>query len=201
MIREGKYIRQSGGRGQYGHVEIEIEPIESGKHFEFIDKITSGRIPKEYIPAVEKGVREALEGGVLAGYPVVDVRVTLIDGSYHEVDSSEIAFKMAGSIAIKEGLKKAEIFLLEPIMKIEVIVPEEYTGDIIGDLSSRRGKIVSAQPKSGLNYIRGMVPLSEMFGYATVSRSLSQGRASYNMEPHGYEEVPKQIADKILNRR
>jgi len=202
VTQEGKYIKQSGGRGQYGHVVIEMEPIaDKTKNFEFVNKITGGAIPKEYIPAVEKGLKETSEsGGVLAGYPVVNVKVTLVDGSYHEVDSSEMAFKLASSMAFKEAMKKASPYLLEPIMKIEVITPEEYMGEIIGDLNARRGKIFTMESKGKLNYIRGTVPLAEMFGYATVLRSLSQGRASYNMEPHGYEEVPKQIADKILEK-
>jgi len=202
VVQEGKYIKQSGGRGQYGHVVIEMEPIpDKSKNFEFINKITGGAIPREYIPAVEKGLKETSEsGGVLAGYPVVDVRLTLVDGSYHEVDSSEMAFKLAASMAFKEAMKKASPYLLEPIMKIEVITPEEYMGEIIGDLNARRGKIFTMEAKGKLNYIRGAVPLAEMFGYATVLRSLSQGRASYNMEPYGYEEVPKQISDKILEK-
>lgn len=200
VTQEGKYIKQSGGRGQYGHVEIELEPLGRTKGFEFVDKIRGGSIPKEYIPAVEKGLKEAVETGVLAGYPVVDIRITLVDGSYHEVDSSEMAFKMASSMAFKAGMKKSDPYLLEPIMKMEVITPEEYMGEIIGDLNARRGKIFSMEDKGKLNYIKGTVPLAEMFGYATTLRSLSQGRASYNMEPAGYEEVPRQISDKILEK-
>ncbi|MBN1824501.1 MAG: elongation factor G [Endomicrobiales bacterium] len=197
---ESKYIRQTGGRGQYGHVIIEVEPLGAGKGFEFENKIVGGVIPREYIPAVEKGVKEALGSGALAGYPLVDLKVTLTDGSYHEVDSSEMAFKIAGSIALKEAAKKASPAILEPIMRIEVIVPEEYMGDVIGDINARRGKISSMEPKNKLQYIKGTVPLSEMFGYSTTLRSLTQGRGNYNMEPFCYEEVPKQIADKILER-
>ncbi|MCB4792214.1 MAG: elongation factor G [Elusimicrobia bacterium] len=198
---QGKYIRQTGGRGQYGDVWLKVEPNEHGKGFEFINKIVGGSIPREYIPAVEKGVKEAMSSGVLAGYPVVDVKVTLFDGSYHEVDSSEMAFKIAGSMAFKEGTKRADPMILEPIMKIEIIVPEEYMGDAIGDLNSRRGKIKGMELKNKVQHIKGLVPLSEMFGYSTSIRSLTQGRGNYNMEPSHYEEVPKQIADKILDRK
>lgn len=197
---EGKYIRQTGGRGQYGHVWIEVEPLPPASGFEFVDKIKGGRIPREYIPAVEKGLKEALDTGVLAGYPVVDVRVTLFDGSFHEVDSSEIAFKIAGSMAFKSACKKASPSLLEPIMKIDVLTPEEYMGDVIGDLNARRAKILSMEPRGNIKVIKGTVPLSEMFGYATVVRSLSQGRASYSMEPSHYEEVPRQISDQIIQK-
>lgn len=195
---EGKFVRQSGGRGQYGHVWIEIEPLERGKGFEFVNKIVGGVIPKEFIPAVEKGIREAMEGGVLAGYPVVDVRVTLIDGSYHEVDSSEMAFKIAGSMAFKEGAKKAQLVLLEPIMNVEVVTPEEYMGDVIGDINSRRGKIQSMEKRGGAQVIKAMIPLAEMFGYATDLRSRTQGRATYTMQFDHYEEVPKNIMDSIV---
>lgn len=195
---EGKFVRQSGGRGQYGHVWIEIEPLERGKGFEFINKIVGGIIPKEFIPAVEKGIKEAMEGGVLAGYPVVDVRVTLFDGSYHEVDSSEMAFKIAGSMAFKEGAKKAQLVLLEPIMSVEVVTPEEYMGDVIGDINSRRGKIQSMEKRGGAQVIRAMIPLAEMFGYATDLRSRTQGRATYTMQFDHYEEVPKNIMDSIV---
>src|SRR3989339_1485911 len=197
---EGKYIRQTGGRGQYGHVYLTIEPLEAGKGFEFENDIVGGAIPKEYVPAVEKGVKEALSSGALAGYTLVDIKVTLTDGSYHEVDSSEMAFKIAGSMALKEGAKKANPVILEPVMKIETVVPEDYMGDVIGDLNSRRGKIQNMEAKNKLQYIRGIVPLSEMFGYATVLRSMTQGRGNYNMEPSHYEEVPRQIADKILEK-
>ncbi|MBZ0155778.1 MAG: elongation factor G [Alphaproteobacteria bacterium] len=195
---EGKFVRQSGGRGQYGHVWIDIEPLERGKGFEFVNKIVGGTVPREYIPAVEKGVKEAMEGGVLAGYPLVDARVTLVDGSYHEVDSSEMAFKIAGSMALKEGAKKAQIVLIEPIMSVEVVTPEEYMGDVIGDLNSRRGKIQSMEKRGGAQVIKSMVPLSEMFGYATDLRSRTQGRANYTMQFSHYEEVPKNIMDTIV---
>lgn len=197
---EGKYIRQTGGRGQYGHVWIELEPMDPGSQFEFVDKIKGGRIPKEYIPACEKGIKEAMESGVMAGYPVVDVRAILFDGSFHEVDSSEIAFKIASSQAFKSACKKGSPALLEPIMKIEVLTPEEYMGDVIGDLNSRRAKIVSMEPRGNVKVLRGTVPLAEMFGYATTLRSLSQGRASYSMEPSHYEEVPRQISDQIVQK-
>ncbi|MEW6117704.1 MAG: elongation factor G [Nitrospirota bacterium] len=195
---EGKFVRQSGGRGQYGHVWIDIEPLERGKGFEFVNKIVGGAIPKEYVPAVEKGVKEAMEGGVLAGYPLVDAKVTLIDGSYHEVDSSEMAFKIAGSMALKEGAKKAQLALLEPIMSVEVVTPEEYMGDVIGDLNSRRGKIQSMEKRANSQVIKAMVPLSEMFGYATDLRSKTQGRANYTMQFSHYEDVPKNIMDAIV---
>jgi len=198
---ESKYIRQTGGRGQYGHVIITLEPLPPAKGFEFVNKIVGGVIPREYIPAVEKGIREALTSGVLAGYPVVDVRVTLTDGSFHEVDSSEMAFKIAGSMAFKDACKKANPVILEPIMKTEVMVPEDYMGDVIGDLNSRRGKIISMEPVNKIEHIKANVPLSEMFGYSTTLRSLTQGRGNYSMEPSHYEEVPKQIADKILEKK
>jgi elongation factor G len=195
---EGKFVRQSGGRGQYGHVWIDVEPLERGKGFEFVNKIVGGAIPREYIPAVEKGIREAMDSGVLAGYPVVDVKTTLFDGSYHEVDSSEMAFKIAGSMAFKEGAKKAQITLLEPIMSVEVVTPEEYMGDVIGDLNSRRGKIQSMEKRGSAQVIKAMVPLSEMFGYATDLRSKTQGRATYTMQFSHYEDVPKGIMDSIV---
>ncbi len=198
---ESKYIRQTGGRGQYGHVIITLEPLPPAKGFEFVNKIVGGVIPREYIPAVEKGIKEALTSGVLAGYPVVDVRVTLTDGSFHEVDSSEMAFKIAGSMAFKDACKKANPVLLEPVMKTEVVVPEDYMGDVIGDLNSRRGKIISMEPVNKVEHIKANVPLSEMFGYSTTLRSLTQGRGNYSMEPSHYEEVPKQIADKILEKK
>ena len=197
---EGKYIKQTGGRGQYGHVWIEVEPLPPKSGFEFVDKIKGGRIPKEYIPGVEKGIREALESGVLAGYPVVDFRVTLFDGSFHEVDSNEMAFKIAGSMAFKAACKKAGPTLLEPIMKVEVLTPDEYMGPVIGDLNSRRAKIMNNESRGNIRVIQGTVPLSEMFGYATTVRSLSQGRANYSMEPSHYEEVPRQIADQIVQK-
>ncbi len=195
---EGKFVRQSGGRGQYGHVWIDMEPLERGKGFEFVNKVVGGSIPREYIPAVEKGMKEAMEGGVLAGYPVVDVKATLFDGSYHEVDSSEMAFKIAGSMAFKDGAKKAHLVLLEPIMSVEVVTPEEYMGDVIGDLNSRRGKIQSMEKRGSAQIIKAMVPLSEMFGYATDLRSKTQGRATYTMQFSHYEDVPKNIMEGIV---
>ena len=198
---ETKYKRQSGGSGQYGHVKIIVEPNETGKGYEFINSITGGSIPKEYIPAVDTGIQGALQAGVLAGYPVVDVKVTLYDGSYHEVDSSEMAFKIAGSMAFKEACRLAEPVLLEPIMKVTVIVPEEYMGDVIGDLNSRRGEIQGFDDRSGLKQINARVPLGDMFGYATDLRSKTQGRGQYVMEPDGYKEVPKSIAEKIISTR
>ncbi|GHT38396.1 elongation factor G [Endomicrobiia bacterium] len=197
---EAKYIRQTGGRGQYGHVVLTVEPQEPGKGYEFVNKIVGGVIPREYIPAIDKGIKEAMTSGTLAGYPVVDVKVTVIDGSFHEVDSSEIAFKIAGSMAFKDACKKANPVILEPIMKTEVIVPEEYMGDVIGDLNSRRGKISSMDSKNKVQHIKASVPLAEMFGYSTSLRSLTQGRGNYGMEPSHYEEVPRQIADKILEK-
>jgi elongation factor G len=195
---EGRYVRQSGGRGQYGHVHIEVEPLEHGKNFEFINKIVGGAIPKEYISAVEKGVREALEDGVLAGYPVVDVKITLFDGSYHEVDSSEMAFKIAASMALKGAVQKAKPALLEPVMSIEVVTPEEYMGDVIGDLNSRRGKVQTMTQRANVHVIAAQVPLSSMFGYATDMRSKTQGRATYTMQFSHYEEVPKSISENII---
>ena len=197
---ECKYVRQTGGRGQYGHVILTVEPQQPGVGYEFVNKIVGGVIPREYIPAVDKGIKEALTAGTLAGYPVVDVKVTLIDGSFHEVDSSEMAFKIAGSIAFKDACKKGSPVILEPIMKTEVIVPEDYMGDVIGDLNSRRGKISSMDSRNKVQHIKANVPLAEMFGYSTTLRSLTQGRGNYSMEPSHYEEVPKQIADKILEK-
>jgi len=179
---EGKYIRQSGGKGQYGHCWIEIEPKERGTGYEFVNKIVGGVIPKEYIPAVDAGIQSAMNNGVLAGYPVVDVKVTLYDGSYHEVDSSEMAFKVAASMAFKEGMKKADPVILEPIMKVVVTVPEDYMGDVIGDLNSRRGRIEGMEARAGAQVIHAYVPLAEMFGYATALRSRSQGRGVFSME-------------------
>ncbi|MEW6011783.1 MAG: elongation factor G [Elusimicrobiota bacterium] len=198
---EGKFIRQSGGRGQYGHVWLKIEPLEKGKGFEFVNAITQGRIPKEYIPAVEKGCEEALSSGVLAGYPLVDLKVTLFDGSFHEVDSSEIAFKIAAAMALRSGCKKANPYILEPIMKFEVVCPDENIGDIIGDLNSRRAKITEMGNRGNVRFVRGTVPMSEMFGYATTVRSLSQGRASFNLEPSHYEEVPSNVSKTIIEKR
>ena len=196
-----KYARQSGGKGQYGHVKIIVEPNESGKGYEFINKIVGGAIPKEYIEPVNQGIQGAMQAGILAGYPVVDVKVTLYDGSYHEVDSSEMAFKIAGSMAFKEAMKKADPVLMEPIMQVDVLVPEEYMGDVIGDLNSRRGQIQGMEPRGGVQAISAAVPLSEMFGYATTLRSRTQGRGQYTMQPSHYTEVPKSIQEKIIDSR
>ena len=198
MEQDTKYARQSGGKGQYGHVKIRVEPNESGKGYEFVSGIVGGAIPKEYIPAVDAGIKGAMEAGVLAGYPVVDVKVTLYDGSYHEVDSSEMAFKIAGSMAFKEACRKAGPILQEPIMKVSVNVPEDYMGDVIGDLNSRRGQIQGMEARSGAQQIDCFVPLSEMFGYATDLRSRTQGRGQYSMEPSHYVEMPKSITEKIV---
>ena len=198
---ECKYKRQSGGSGQYGHVKIIVEPNESGKGYEFINAVTGGSIPKEFIGPVDMGIQGALQAGVLAGYPVVDVKVTLYDGSYHEVDSSEMAFKIAGSMAFKEACRKADPVLLEPIMKVTVLVPEDYMGDVIGDLNARRGEIQGFEDRSGIKQINARVPLGDMFGYATDLRSKTQGRGQYVMEPDGYKEVPKSIAEKIISSR
>jgi len=199
--QDTKYARQSGGKGQYGHVRITVEPNESGKGYEFVNAITGGVIPKEYIPAVDAGIQGAMQAGVLAGYPVVDVKVTLTFGSYHEVDSSEMAFKIAGSMAFKEACRKANPILLEPIMKVSAIAPDEYMGDVMGDLSSRRGMIQGTEARTGATQIDALVPLSEMFGYATDLRSSTQGRGQYTMEPHSYVEIPKNIAEKIIAER
>ncbi len=198
---EGKFIKQTGGRGQYGHVWLELEPMESGKGFEFIDAITGGVIPKEYIPAVERGVREAMEKGVIAGYPVTDVRVRLVDGSYHEVDSSDMAFAIAASMAFKEGVKKASPVLLEPIMLLEVVVPETYMGDVMGDITARRGKVIGMEMRKNAQVIRAHVPLAEMFGYATTLRSATQGRATYTMQFSHYEPVPAKIAEALIKEK
>ena len=195
---EGKFIRQSGGRGQYGHVWLEIEPLGKGAGYEFVNKIKGGVIPQEYIPAINKGVAEALTTGVLAGYPVVDVKVSVFDGSFHDVDSSEMAFKIAASMAFKDGAKKANPALLEPIMKVEVLVPEEFMGDVIGDLNSRRGKILNLEARAGIQAINAEVPLAQMFGYSTDLRSKTQGRANYTMEFLKYEQVPKVISEEII---
>jgi elongation factor G len=197
---EGKFVRQSGGRGQYGHVWLTIEPNQAGKGYEFVNGIVGGSIPKEYIPAVDKGIKEAVETGVIAGYPVVDVKVTLFDGSYHDVDSSEMAFKIAGSMGFKEGFRRAKPVLLEPIMKVEVVTPEEYSGDVIGDLNRRRGQILGMDETPSGKAITAEVPLSEMFGYATTVRSMSQGRATFTMEFGKYTEVPPNIADGIIKK-
>ena len=198
---EGKFIRQSGGRGQYGHVWLEMEPLEPGKGIEFESKIVGGVVPKEYVKPIEDGIREAANSGILAGYPVIDFKATLVDGSYHEVDSSEMAFKIAGSMAFKEGCKQGKSVLLEPIMKVEVTVPEEYMGDVIGDINSRRGRMEGMEARGGNQIVRGFIPLSEMFGYATDLRSKTQGRGTYSMEPSHYEEVPKSVLDNIVASR
>ena len=198
---QGKFIRQSGGRGQYGDVWLEMEPLEAGKGIEFESKIVGGAVPKEYIKPIEEGVREAANNGILAGYPVIDFKATLVDGSYHEVDSSEMAFKIAGSMAFKEGCKQAKSVILEPIMKVEVTVPEEYMGDVIGDINSRRGRMEGMEAVQGNQIIRAFIPLSEMFGYATDLRSKTQGRGTYSMEPSHYEEVPKSVFDTIVASR
>ena len=199
--QETKYARQSGGKGQYGHVKIHVEPNESGKGYEFINKVVGGAIPKEYIPAIDAGIQGAMLSGTVAGYPVVDVKVTLYDGSYHEVDSSEMAFKIAGSMAFKEAMRKADPTLLEPIMKVSVIVPEEYMGDVIGDISARRGQIQGYEMRAGAQQIDAFVPLAEMFGYATDLRSRTQGRGQYTMEPSHYIELPKGLQEKLINKR
>ena len=195
---EQKYIRQSGGKGQYGHVLIRLKPLERGKGFEFVDEIKGGSIPKEFIKPTEKGIIEALDKGIVAGYPMVDVEVTLYDGSFHEVDSSEFAFKIAGSMALQDGAKKAKPVILEPIMKTEVITPEAFFGPVISDLNSRRGKIEETKERAGMKVLDAMVPLSEMFGYATALRSLTEGRASFTMEFNKYEQVPANVAQQII---
>ena len=198
---EGMYKRQSGGKGQYGHCKIVLEPLEPGKGFEFEDKTVGGSIPKEYIEPVRKGIEEAAKNGFLAGYEVVDFKVTVYDGSYHEVDSSEMAFKIAGSMAFKNGIKDANPVLLEPIMKVEITTPEDYFGDLMGNVSSRRGTINSTDDRNGTKVIDAMVPLSEMFGYATDLRSRTQGRGNYTMQFDHYSEVPKSVAEKIIGER
>jgi len=198
---EGKYIRQSGGRGQYGHVWIKLEPLERGKGFEFADEIKGGIIPAEYIPAIKKGIKEAMDRGVLAGYPLVDAKATLYDGSYHEVDSSEAAFKMAGSFALQEAAHKADLILLEPIMKLEVVIPSEFLGDVTGNLNSKRARIEKIDDRPNAKVIDAKVPLSEMFGYATGLRSMTQGRGNFTMEFSHYEETPKNVAQAIIEGR
>jgi elongation factor G len=198
---ESKFVRQSGGRGQYGHVYLKLEPLEQGSGYEFENKIVGGVITKEYIPAVDKGIQEQMKNGVVAGYPVIDVKATLFDGSFHDVDSNEMAFKIAGSQCFKEGAKKARAVLLEPMMKVEVVTPEDYMGDIIGDLNRRRGMIAGMEDCPAGKVVNAQVPLSEMFGYATDVRSMSQGRASYSMEFETYSEVPNNIAEEITNKR
>ena len=198
--QEGKFVRQSGGRGQYGHVYLKIEPQEAGTGYEFVNAIVGGVVPKEYIGAVDKGVKEQMENGVIAGYPVVDAKVTLYDGSYHDVDSSEMAFKIAGSMAFKDGALKANPVLLEPIMKVEVVTPEDYMGDVMGDLNRRRGLPQGMEDSPSGKVIRAEVPLAEMFGYATDLRSMSQGRATYSMEFEKYNEVPQNVADSVMKK-
>jgi elongation factor G len=195
---EGRFVRQTGGRGQYGHVYINLEPVTPGDGFLFEDKIVGGAVPREYISAVQAGVHEAMDTGVLAGFPMVDVKVQLIDGSYHDVDSSEMAFKIAGSLALREAAKRAKPVLLEPVEDVEVVVPEEYMGDVIGDLNSRRGHILGMEPRAGAQVIQAQVPLSSMFGYATDLRSMTQGRAVYTMQFSHYAEVPGSIAEEIV---
>jgi elongation factor G len=196
-----RYSRQTGGKGQFAHVKLTIEPNEPGKGYEFINKVTGGAIPKEFIPCVDQGIQGAMQSGVLAGYQVVDIKATLLDGSYHEVDSSEMAFKLAGSMAFKEAMRKADPVILEPIMKVSVIVPDDYTGTVIGDLSSRRGQIQGQETRPGAVQVNALVPLSEMFGYSNALRSNTQGRGQYTMEPDSYIEVPKSISEKIMNAR
>jgi elongation factor G len=198
--QEGKFVRQSGGRGQYGHVWLKLEPKPAGGGYEFVNGIVGGAVPREYIPAVDKGIKEAMETGVIAGYPIVDVKVTVFDGSYHDVDSSEMAFKIAGSIGFKEGFRKARPVLLEPIMKVEVVTPEDYYGDIIGDLNRRRGQILGMEESPSGKVITADVPLAEMFGYATSVRSMSQGRATFTMEFAKYIEVPGNVAEAVMKK-
>jgi elongation factor G len=197
---EGKFVRQSGGRGQYGHVWLKLEPAAEGTGCEFVNGIVGGSVPKEFIPAIDKGVKEAIDTGVLAGYPVVDVKVTLFDGSYHDVDSNEMAFKIAASMGFKDGFRQARPVLLEPIMKVEVVTPEEYSGDVIGDLNRRRGQITGMEDSPGGKSVNAEVPLSEMFGYATAVRSMSQGRATFTMEFGRYQEVPSHVSDSIIRQ-
>jgi len=197
---EMRYVRQTGGRGQYGHVVISLEPTGPGGGYEFIDKIVGGVIPKEYIPSVDAGIQDALQSGVVAGYPMVDVRATLTYGSYHDVDSSEMAFKIAGSMAVKEAARRAKAVLLEPIMHVEVVTPEDYMGEVIGDLSSRRGKVEGMEQRGNSHVVRAQVPLAEMFGYSTDLRSHTQGRATYTMQFHSYQQVPESISREIVAR-
>ncbi len=197
---EGKFVRQTGGHGQYGHVWVRIEPQEKGKGFEFVENIKGGTIPRKFIPPVETGIREALQSGVLAGYPLVDIKATLYDGSYHDVDSSDLAFKMAGALALKEGARKGNSIILEPIMKMEIMAPEQFMGDLIGDLNSRRGHIENVETRNGMCTINGHIPLSQTFGYSTIIRSLTQGRATYSMEFSDYQEVPRELAEEIVKK-
>ena len=197
---EGKFARQSGGRGQFGHVWIEFEPNEEGKGFEFENKIVGGVVPREYIPAVGAGLEDALKNGVLAGYPLVDIKAALVDGSYHDVDSSEMAFKIAASMALKAAVSKCSPVILEPMMKVEVVIPEEYMGDIMGDVTSRRGRVEGMEARGNAQVVRAMVPLSEMFGYATSLRSNTQGRGTFSMVFDHYEEVPKSVSEEIIKK-
>jgi elongation factor G len=198
---EGRFVRQSGGRGQFGHVWLELEPNEAGKGFEFLDKVVGGTVPREYIPAVQKGIVEAMESGSLAGYPVVDIKAALVDGSYHDVDSSEMAFKIAGSMAFKEGQLRGSPVLLEPVMRVEAVVPDEYVGDVVGDFSSRRGQIEGMESRStGATAVRGIVPLAEMFGYATTIRSMTSGRGTFTMEFDRYAQVSASVSEKVIKR-
>lgn len=198
--QEGKFVRQSGGKGQYGHVVLEIEPQERGAGYEFINETVGGSVPKEYVPAVDKGIREAMTSGPMAGYPVVDIKIKLVDGSYHEVDSNEMAFKVAGSMGFKEGFNKANPVLLEPVMKVEVVTPEDYLGDVMGDLSRRRGLLQGTDDTPSGKVIAAQVPLGEMFGYATSLRSMSQGRATFTMEFDHYAEAPTSIAEAVIKK-
>jgi elongation factor G len=195
---QGKFVRQTGGRGQYGDAVINASPMEPGEGYEFVDKIVGGSIPKEYIPSVDLGIQEAMESGILAGYPVVDIKIELVDGSYHDVDSSEMAFKIAGSMAFKEAMKRAKPKLLEPVMAVEVVTPEEYLGDVLGDLSARRGRVEGIEPRGNVQAVKARVPLATMFGYATDLRSTTQGRATFTMQFDRYEEVPQSIAGEIV---
>jgi elongation factor G len=196
----GRHVRQTGGKGQYGHAVIKLEPLEKGGGYEFVDKIVGGTIPREYIKPVDQGIREALQTGIFAGYPMVDVKVTLFDGSYHDVDSSEMAFKIAGSLAIKDAVQKADPTILEPVMRVEVTMPEEFMGDVIGDLNKRRGHMEGMENRGGTQIVRAFVPLAEMFGYVTDLRSMTQGRASSSMEFSHYAEVPRSIADELVQK-
>ena len=197
---EGRFIRQSGGHGQYGHVWLELEPLKRGSGFEFVDRLRGGTIPRQFVPAVETGIREALETGILAGYPLIDIKATLFDGSYHEVDSSELAFKMAGSIALKDGVAKAQPVLLEPIMKLEVVTPEQFLGDTIADLNSRRGHVETVETQGEISTIRCFIPLAETFGYTTTLRSITQGRATHSLEFDHYAELSPELAEKITGK-
>jgi elongation factor G len=198
---EGRFVRQTGGRGQYGHAVIAMEPATPGEGYEFVDRIVGGKIPREYIPSIDLGIQEAMESGVLAGFPVVDIRVELTDGSYHDVDSSEMAFKIAGSMAFKNAMQRAKPKLLEPVMAVEVVTPEDYLGDVMGDLNARRGRVEGLEPRGNAQAIKARVPLASMFGYATDLRSSTQGRATYTMQFDRYEEVPPSIAEEIVEHR